>query len=466
MVRPCPDRIVVAGLGGDSGKSLVSIGLICVLRHRGLTVAPFKKGPDFIDAAWLGRAAGSAGRNLDTYLMSEDAILTSVAAADADIAVVEGNRGLFDGMTASGDHATSTLARLIDAPVLLVVDITKVTRTVAAMVKGCQLLETGVRIGGVVLNRVATRRQEAIVREAVETETGVPVMGAIYRAREPLLPSRHLGLLTATEHPDAAKALETAADLIANQVDVDAVLDLAGNTRALPVEMLLCPGMDRREERAEKDGGAGVRIGVLKDKAFSFYYPENLEALVRLGAELVYLSPISDSHFPDEVDGLYAGGGFPEMYAQALARNRAFRASLLKRIEAGLPVFAECGGLMYLARVLMVDGHTYPMVGALPVDVAQRQRPKGHGYVSARIDGETPFFETGISIRGHEFHYSEIVGDTRGLTTVATLEKGVGIGQGRDGIAVRNVTAFYTHFHALGVTQWASGFLSAVLRSK
>ena len=486
---PCSrfKKIVVAGLGGDSGKSLFAIGLIGALRKRGIAVAPFKKGPDFIDAAWLGRAAAREGRNLDTYLMPKRAILARLSALpEGDVAVVEGNRGLFDGMTATGEHSTAALARLIDAPVLLVVDVTKVTRTVAALVKGCALLEPGLHLGGVVLNRVATRRQEAVIREAVETETGIPVVGAVYRQKKSLLPSRHLGLLTAIEHPDVARALETATEMVEEGTDIEAILALAGQADD-PVRSVHCDSrlntghhgsvegdreQDPKDEKNEMDlvGGAAVRgralrIAVLKDRAFSFYYPENLEALEALGATLVYVSPIADSRFPDDVDGLYAGGGFPEVYAEALAENETFRGSLLARIESGLPVFAECGGLMFLARSLSVDGRSFPMVGALPIDVAQRRHPKGHGYVSGRIDGDTPFFPTGASFRGHEFHYSEIVGDTGHLATVAALDRGVGVGNGRDGIVTRNVTAFYTHFHALGERAWAAGFVAAVSRS-
>jgi cobyrinic acid a,c-diamide synthase len=461
----------VAGLGGDSGKSLLTIGLIGAFRRRGLVVAPFKKGPDFIDAAWLGCAAGREGRNLDTYLMKTSAIHESVAAAAscADIVIVEGNRGLFDGMTAKGEHATAALARVLAAPVLLVIDVTKVTRTVAAMVKGCATLETGLHLGGVVLNQVATRRQERIIREAVETETGIPVMGAVYRRDASLLPSRHLGLLTATEHPDVRSALDTAWEMTDGPVDIDAVLNLAAQAG----EMLYPhPGDGDAVEDVDRgyaeisDRTGRPKIAVLKDRAFSFYYPENIEALERLGAELFFVSPIEDERIPAEIDGLYAGGGFPEVYAEQLARNEAFRTSLKTRIDRGLPVFAECGGLMFLARSLSIEGNTYPMVGGLPIDVAQRRRPRGHGYVSGRIDGETPFFRNGARIRGHEFHYSEIVSDVVGVKTTAALDKGVGIGGGRDGIVHKNITAFYTHFHALGEPGWAPGFMAAVSRSR
>ena len=459
-------RIVIAGLGGDSGKSLVTLGLIGALKRRGLNVAPFKKGPDFIDAAWLGQAAGRAGRNLDTYLMPATAIVDAVTkGADRDIVVVEGNRGLFDGMTAKGEHSTAALARLIDAPVLLVVDVTKVTRTVAAMVKGCATLEEGLHLGGIVLNQVATQRQERIIRKAVEMETGIPVMGAVYRRKTSLLPSRHLGLLTATEHPDVGSALATATEMVEAGVDIDAVLALAahGDT-AEAYPSARSKGQTTANQRHEKAENPPL-IAVLRDKAFSFYYPENLEALVSSGAELVYLSPLSDPGIPDDVVGVYAGGGFPEVYAQQLSENTSFIDSLGARISTGMPVFAECGGLMYLSRTLRVEGQSYPMVGALPVDVAQRRRPRGHGYVLGRLDGESPVFSKGESLRGHEFHYSEIISDVAPLTTVTALEKGVGIGGGRDGIVVDNVMAFYTHIHALGVPTWAEGFVSAVKRS-
>ena len=447
-------RLVIAGLAGDTGKSLVSLGVIGALRARGLAVAPLKKGPDFIDAAWLGAAAGIPGRNLDTFLMSEDRILASVAevAKSADIAVVEGNRGLFDGMDAVGSHSTAVLARLLDAPVLLVIDARKVTRTVAALVAGCQTLDPELSLGGVILNRVGTERQVKVIREAVEQETGIPVLGAIPRLRVQHLPSRHLGLVTAFEHAATQATLEKLARLVRQYVDLDAILALADRG---PLPAPRVPFV------TQKPVAPKVRIGVLRDRAFSFYYPENLSALEMAGAELVDISPLADEQLPT-VDALYAGGGFPEVHAAALSANVSLRDTLKREIDAGLPVWAECGGLMYLSRSVLCDGELHPMVGALPICVEQMSKPQGHGYVMARVDRPTPFLPEGTVFRGHEFHYSRLRDDQLGkIETTIELERGVGLGGGRDGIHVGNVIATYMHLHALGVPEWAQSVVDA-----
>jgi cobyrinic acid a,c-diamide synthase len=447
-------RVLIAGLAGDVGKSLVTLGVIGALRARGRRVAPFKKGPDFIDAAWLGAAADSPGRNLDTFMMPRESILRSLAdtAGSADIAVVEGNRGLFDGLDAHGSHSSAQLARMIAAPVVLVVDATKTTRTVAALVLGCRAMDPELEIAGVILNRVGTARQEAVIREAVAKEAGLPVLGAIPRLEGDFLPSRHLGLVTALEHPRTREVLEQLARAVEEHVDLDALQAAARG--AGPVASEPVPPL--------RDAGTpGARIGVLRDRAFSFYYPENLAALEERGACLLPISPMQDSELP-ELDGLYAGGGFPEVHAEELTANEGLRARLRERIADGLPVWAECGGLMYLSRALVRDEVSLPMVGALPIVVEQKKRPQGHGYVRARVDRANPFLGQGTELRGHEFHYSRVRSGSEGVDTALEVQRGVGVGGGRDGIQVGNVVASYTHVHALGTPEWAPGIVAAV----
>lgn len=454
MNVPLP-RLVIAGLAGDVGKSLVALGTIRALRARGSDVAPFKKGPDFIDAAWLGAAAERPGRNLDTYMMPEASILSSMAssAGEVDVAIIEGNRGLFDGLDAEGSHSTAQLARLVGAPVVLVVDTTKVTRTVAAFVLGCRALDPELSIAGVVLNHVGTARQEKVISEAVTREAGIPVLGAIPRLKEQHLPSRHLGLVTALEHPERLEVLDRLGRVVEEHVDVDALERAACS--APPLEMRGEPA--RPVERAS----ARIRIGVLMDRAFSFYYPENLTALEEAGAVLVPISPLEDPELP-EIDALYAGGGFPEVHAEALAANEPLRARIRREVGRGLPVWAECGGLMYLAESLEQEGRSLPMVGALPIVVEQKKKPQGHGYVSVRVDRANPFLPEGGVFHGHEFHYSRLrPGGSLGETVFA-VERGTGLGGGRDGLRVRNVVAGYTHLHALGAPEWAPGFVAAV----
>jgi cobyrinic acid a,c-diamide synthase len=446
-------RLTVAGLAGDTGKTLVSTGLVRALRRRGLRVAPFKKGPDYIDSAWLTAAAGEPARNLDTFLMPATAVCASLgrAARQAEMAIIEGNRGLFDGMDAQGTHSTAQLARLTGTPIVLVVNTAKATRTVAAQILGCQMMDPKLNVAAVILNRVASPRHEAVIREAIAGATEIPVVGAIPRQDDLDLPSRHLGLVPVAEHPRSEEMLERAADLVEQGVDLSALLTLA-----MDAPRLEPPAETPRTARAD----SGVRIGVARDVAFSFYYPENLEELQRAGADLIFLSPIADQAIPD-VDGFYIGGGFPEVFAGRLSANRLFREELHKRIADGLPVWAECGGLMYLAKRLIVGGVTQPMVGALPIIVEQTSRPQGHGYVSARVDSANPFLPEGTVICGHEFHYSHVTQCSSPMTTTLAVERGIGIGRGRDGIQAGNTVAAYTHIHAAGLPGWAPGIVKA-----
>jgi cobyrinic acid a,c-diamide synthase len=442
-------RLAIAGLSGDSGKTLVSLGLGRSLVGCGMSVRAYKKGPDYIDAAWLTAATGVPCRNLDTFFMSEAALGTSAAAAAAaDFLLLEGNRGLFDGADAEGTHSTAALARRLGAPLVLVLDVTKMTRTAAAIVLGCRHLDPELDLAGVILNRVGTGRQETLIRRAIEEVTGVPVVGAIPRLKgDDPLPGRHLGLVTAAEHPSREDAIALATDVVENHVDLSKVVNIAGRAAAveLPEEH---PTFVERE----------LKIAYFADETFSFYYPENLEQLREGGAKLIGISPRSGRAMP-EVDALYIGGGFPEVHAARLAESGEFATSLCRQIEQGLPVYAECGGLMYLARELVVDGITYPMAGALDLVVEQTRRPQGHGYEVAVVDQDNPFFATGTELKGHEFHYSHIIDGADASRTVLSVERGYGTGNGRDGIVRGNVWASYLHLHALSTSDWALNIL-------
>jgi cobyrinic acid a,c-diamide synthase len=452
-------RVLVAGLHGGGGKTLVALGLVAGWRGRGLRLAPFKKGPDYIDAAWLSLAAGEPCRNLDLFLMSPRAIGRSFVSAStgADLAVIEGNRGLFDGLDAEGSCSTAELAKLLRAPVLLVVDCTKSTRTVAALVLGCQRLDPDVDIRGVVLNRVAGARHEAVAREAIEQICGLPVLGAIPRLSEQSFPERHLGLVPPQEHDQGTDAIAQAARAAEEHLDLDAIQDLARTAPPLEVD-------EPASAAGSSPGQEVVRIGVFRDAAFQFYYPENLEALAAAGARLIEISPLSETRLP-EVDGLYIGGGFPETLAAALSENTPFRQALRRQIEAGLPVYAECGGLVYLGEKLLVGTEQYEMAGVLPLDFVFHARPRGHGYVELETTTDNPFFAVGDRLRGHEFHYtgprSAAPADLRYAFRV---RRGHGFDGERDGLCRYNVLASYTHIHALGVESWAPSVVRAAQR--
>lgn len=441
----------MAGLGGDSGKTLVSLGLAGALAARGLAVSPFKKGPDYIDAGWLEAATGRPGRNLDAFLMAPPALGEAVSRGlPAELLLVEGNRGLYDGLDARGASSTAELAKTLRAPVLLVVDVTKKTRTVAALVLGCASLDPEVNLAGVILNRVATPRQEKVIREALGEIGAPPVVAALPRLRgDDPLPGRHLGLVTAVEHPRRRGALETARRTVEEHADLDGILALAAAAPAAELPTL-----------GEEAPGAPFRVGVFRDEAFSFYYPENLEALEAQGAEIVPVSPLAEERLPD-LDALYLGGGFPEEYAERLAANRPLRRAVRLAAEGGLPVYAECGGLMYLANELLARGRRHPMAGVLDLVVELRRRPQGHGYVVAEVERACPFFARGTLLRGHEFHYSRAVDGADRSRSVLRLDRGEGLGGGRDGIAKGRIWASYTHLHALGTPEWARGLAAA-----
>jgi cobyrinic acid a,c-diamide synthase len=453
----CP-RVVLSGLSGGSGKTIATLGLTEVWRRKGLSVAPFKKGPDYIDAAWHALSAGRPGRNLDTFLMSPEVILGSLREHSrfADIALVEGNRGLYDGMDAQGTHSTAELAKLIEAPVILVVNCRKATRTVAASVLGCKMMDEKLNFGGVILNDVANIRQEMLIRTAVEEDAGVPVLGAIPRMKNLPFSERHLGLLPPQENPRASEALDRLFEAVRDNVDIDAIWRLAASAPALP-------SGPHRISKAATPAGTGPRIGVLRDSAFTFYYPENLEALERLGARLVEINSLRDKTLPP-VDALYIGGGFPETHARELAENETFRASLRQRVEEGLPVYAECGGLIFLGESVRFRGKTYPMTGVFPVGFSVEEKPQGHGYAVVKTDRPNAFFAPGTVLRGHEFHYARPC-DIGVIETAFSVRRGCGFHGGRDGLVYKNVLATFCHVHALGEERWARALVKSASSS-
>jgi len=453
--RACP-RLVVAALRGGCGKTTLSLALISAWREQGLRIIPFKKGPDYIDAGWLAQAAGSQCYNLDPYLMSPEQLRRSFAfrtARGVDGAVIEGNRGLYDGTDRAGTYSTAQLAKLLDVPTILVLDCTKVTRTLAAVVLGCRQFDPEVRLAGVILNQVGTSRQEALIRSTIEESTGMPVLGAVPRVRDQDLPERHLGLIPHQEHPKAQSVLKLLSEMAFKYIDLDRLWQTALSAPHLQGEaMSPWPSPPSRTK-------SQVSIGVIRDSIFQFYYPENLEALERLGARLVVFSSLSSSDLP-EVDALYLGGGFPETQAEVLARNEGLRSSIRRAAESGLPIYAECGGLMYLGRALLLKDKAYPMAGVFPVSFGLEERPQGHGYTIVRADRPNPFYPTGQELVGHEFHYSRPVDyDSKEVNLVFAVKRGAGFDHGRDGLVVNNVLGTYTHLHALTSNLWAEALV-------
>lgn len=452
-------RIIIAGVRGGSGKTTLSLGIIAALRsQKGLKVIPFKKGPDFIDAGWMSIAAKTPCYNLDPFLISKEKVLESfVSHFTGDMAIIEGNRGLYDGMDTEGSYSTAELAKLLKSPVILIVDCTKVTRTAAAVVLGCMNLDRDVSINGVVLNQVAGSRHESVVRASIEKYCSLPVLGAIPRLNSGGFPERHMGLTPYQEHSDTENAISFVENLAKKYLDLDKILDIA--KEAEPLNPPLPPFI--------KGGNGGitvVRVGVVRDSAFQFYYPENIEELEKNGAEIIEVNALEDDRLPD-LDALYIGGGFPETNAIRLAENKDFRNSVRSAAEKCLPVYAECGGLMFLGESIIVDGKKYPMVGIFPITFEMKKKPQAHGYTIVEVERENPFYPVGTVLHGHEFHYSA---EKSGRTEVTSeriyfalrMKRGQGIKDKMDGICYKNVFAAYTHIHALGAEEWVRGLIN------
>lgn len=447
--------LIVAGLSGGSGKSMVTVGLARALIQTGNKVVPFKKGPDYIDAGWLTAAARTPCYNLDPYLMSNDVLQASFTRhlQKGDLALVEGNRGVYDGVNLDGEFSTAALAKQLQLPLLLVVNCSKTTRTVGAMVLGCCMFDREVEYAGVVLNQVATPRHESIIRQTLEKYTPLKVLGIMPRLREDIFPMRHLGVTPLQEYTNAEHAVEKLADLVRSNIDLDHVKSSMTSVSIPPTS---------QNSAADKTTEPPVTIGVLRDMAFQFYYEENLEALENEGAQLLSIDALSASELPEGLDALYIGGGFPETSAGQLAENTSFRQSVLEHAKAGLPIYAECGGLIYLGKAIRIDGREFPLAGVFPVVFGLSKKPQAHGYSIFNVIGENDFYPVGSRIKGHEFRYSTVEqwdGSDRDL--VVKMERGTGFINGKDGLQYKNVLAMYTHVLAPGTPSWAKGLVRA-----
>ncbi|GAB6041363.1 cobyrinate a,c-diamide synthase [Endothiovibrio diazotrophicus] len=441
----------------SSGKTTVSIGLCAALAARGVAVQPFKKGPDYIDPMWLGRAAGRPCHNLDFYTQERPEIVYEFARhmAGADVGLIEGNKGLYDGLALDGSNSNAALAKLLDAPVVLVVDSRGMTRGVAPLLLGYQAFDPEINIAGVIFNQVGGARHESKLRAVVEAYTDIRVIGAVQRNPLLAIDERHLGLVPSRESASADTFIGEIGRQIADQVDLDALLDLAAEAPSPAPVTALPPLLPEH----------GVRIGIPLDAAFNFYYPGDLEALEAAGAELRFFDALHDPHLP-EVDGLFIGGGFPETQMEALEGNATLRGEIRAAIEGGLPVYAECGGLMYLTRAIEWDGRRHAMVGALPADCRMHERPRGRGYVRLRerANAPWPLAAAGAApaeIFAHEFHHSSLenLGE---VEYVYEVLRGYGINGRHDGIRHRNTLACYAHLRDVAGNRWAGRFVEFV----
>jgi cobyrinic acid a,c-diamide synthase len=399
----CP-KLVIAGSASGVGKTSLTLGLTAALRRKGLKVQTFKVGPDFLDPTWLSLASGRPCLNLDGWMCGPEYVrgLFAETSADADIAIIEGVMGLFDGADpASNQGSTAEIARWLDAPVLLVVNTHGMARSVAALVKGYAGFDPELKLAGVIANCCGSARHVAWLRDALAAAGMPPLAGAVLRDSLPLLPSRHLGLVTADRQMLPEAALPGLADAIEKQMDLPRIIKLAGQA---PIS---APAAQAAQTAATYNP---VRIGLAFDEAFHFYYPDNLQALERAGAELVRFSPLRDAALPENLDALYLGGGYPEEYAADLEANREMRHAVADFTAAGHAVYAECGGLMYLSEgIELRTGTRHEMVAVLPFVTRMLATCKRLGYAEVRQLRKGLFGDAGTCLRGHEFHYSEII---------------------------------------------------------
>ncbi|MDO8263761.1 MAG: cobyrinate a,c-diamide synthase [Gallionella sp.] len=491
------NRMLISAAHKSSGKTMVSIGLCAALKARGHVVQPFKKGPDYIDPMWLSQAAGHACRNLDLYLMERDDIIATFAQHSAEVNLVEGNKGLYDGLALDGSNSNAALAKLLDLPVFLVIDARGMTRGIAPLILGYQAFDRDINIAGVILNNLGGSRHEAKLREVIEHYTDVPVIGAIHHDERLSIVERHLGLMPSNESHVATAKIKQIGEAIAEQVDLDQLLALSQKAPLnVPHQSPLSnsdgttshstkpasgqvagylPGGERANvknilqfpaEVSPLPCGDKVRIGIARDRAFGFYYADDLDALEAAGAELVPFDALRDACLP-EVDALYIGGGFPETCAAELEANSTLRAQIKLAIENGMPAYAECGGLMYLSRSIEYLGHTYQMVGAIPGDVKMHDKPIGRGYVHLKEDEAHPWPRPNApakQIKAHEFHYSSLENLPPDTRFAYHVERGYGIEGKRDGLIVHNLLASYTHLRTIGSCYWATRFVAFIRR--
>jgi len=455
-------RLMISAAWKSSGKTTVSLGILRHFAGIGDAVASFKKGPDFIDPMWHRRASGRECYNLDTWMFGavpcRERFVDAFRRTGSELALIEGNHGLHDGMDIDGSDSSAGLAELLQAPVLLVVDSRRTNRGVAAQVLGMQAMPPRVRIAGVVLNQVASLRQEAKQKTAIETFCRLPVLGAIPADDSLKLPERHLGLTTVDEAHDAEAFITASAEMVARHCDMPAIRDLFDLAPALPVAGKTAPS---------PPGATRARIGVFRDAAFCFYYPDNLDALRSSGAELIFIDTFSITSLP-EIDGLYIGGGFPESFFGQLSASTGLNREVRERIEEGMPVWAECGGLIYLCRSASRDGMRWPLAGVLPCDITYRRRPAGCGYMELVSRTSSAWFDGGARIRAHEFHYSAPEGPgPDGFRYQFDVTRGSGMTGHEDGVLYRNLFASYAHLHAGANPEWAERFvtLAASFRS-
>jgi len=450
-------RFLIAAAHKSSGKTVISTGLAAALLARGTSIQCFKKGPDYIDPMWLSAASQRPCYNLDFNTMSDAEItnLHCAKSATADLTVIEANKGLYDGVNTDGSDSNAALAKLLQTPVILVIDTTGMTRGIAPLLVGYQVFDPLVNIAGIILNRVGGDRHEAKLRAAVAAHTDIPVIGAVGRHPELEIGERHLGLTTPAETGELSGMIRRFGDIVSAAVDLDALLRIAAHA----------PTLSGTPTDPPSARFQGIRIGVARDASFGFYYPDDLEAFEELGATLVPFDTMQAAQLP-AIDGLFIGGGFPEMKMAELSANTSLRTDIKKAIRAGLPTYAECGGLMYLCETLSWQQQSYPMCGVLTADAQMQTRPQGRGYTRFQDTENHPWGMANSASPAHEFHYARLEnldGDNRFARKIL---RGHGTDGKHDGIALHNMLAGFCHLRNTENMPWVERFLTFVSAKK
>jgi cobyrinic acid a,c-diamide synthase len=445
--------IVIAGTASGVGKTTIATGLMGALVARGLRVQGFKVGPDYVDPTYHTQVTGRSSRNLDTWLLPAPTLraVFGRGCASADVAVVEGVMGLYDGRHGAGDEAsTAAVAKLLGLPVVLVVDAARQARSAAATVLGFREFDPDVRLVGVILNRIGSDAHLATIREAVESTTGLPVLGALRRDSALGLPERYLGLVPRFEDSGTAEFFRRAASAVDGAVDIPRLVNLA--------EVGTVDSGDVRSPYAAPPAQPRARLAVARDRAFGFYYADALDLLIHLGLDIVEFSPLDDAALPAHCHGAYLGGGFPELFGAKLAANIPLIRDLRAAARDGLPIYAECGGLMYLARAVTdADGRRHALAGLIPAEVTLTDARLTLGYRTAVAVRDSLLLRCGESVQGHEFHYSRITAN-RSVPSAYTV---AGRSPGREGYARGNLLASYLHLHLAGAPAIAARLVEA-----
>jgi len=450
-------RFMISAAHKSSGKTVISTGLARALSNAGEQVFTFKKGPDYIDPMWLSAASSRPCYNLDFFTMGPEEIRNFFASRAGSLSLIEATKGLFDGVKTDGSDSNAALAKLLGLPVILVIDTLGMTRGIAPLLAGYQSFDPDVNIAGVIMNRVGGARHEGKLRNAVETYCDLPILGSVWRDSSMEIGERHLGLTTPAELAQTTGLISGFADTIAKSVDLDAIRSIAHSA----------PEMYKTDKPATQIGTkqSKLKIGILKDAAFGFYYPDDLEAFEASGASLVPIDATTDSNLP-EIDGLFIGGGFPECRMDELSANRKFRTELLQKLENGLPCYAECGGMMYLCESLDWNDHTLPMVGLIKAGALMHPKPQGRGYVSFQCSHDHPWSSRESTVQGHEFHYASIERLSENTRFARKMLRGHGVDGNNDAIVVANTVAGFCHLRNTSQSPWISRFLEFVRSCK